>query len=147
MTELISITYQNIDLLKQFIESMGDSNNTFKYFEKRSLDCISNHLITYILLNSEIPVAYGHLDKDGNDIWLGVCVTEKSRGQGFGKIMMDKLLKYCKNNNIKKIKLSVYKQNINAIKLYENLGFINTNSKENIIFMEKTFKLEGEQNV
>lgn len=55
---------------------------------------------------------------------LGIVITEKYCDLGLGKIMMDYLINWCRNNNITtKISLSVREDNPRAIALYKKCGF------------------------
>ena len=134
--KIVEISDKNISLLKDFIMNMGSSKKTFRYFEKRDLDCIKNHLVCYIMLKNEKPVAYGHLDKEGKNVWLGVCVIEEQIGHGYGKKMMSHLTKFAKETNLRKIQLSVDKENQNAIKMYCNFGFSKKEEAKNYYLME-----------
>ena len=110
-------------MLQQFIDEAGTSLKSFRYFQNRPLEIIKNHLCSFLLLDEEEPVAYGHLDKEKETIWLGIAVSEKHIGIGLGVIMMNQLITFAKQNKVKEIKLSVDNDNISAIKLYEKLGF------------------------
>lgn len=60
-------------------------------------------------------------DKQG---YLGfMFVPESHRGNGYNKLIMDALLKWCKSKNIHEIRLDVYDENPSAIKAYEKVGF------------------------
>ncbi len=119
----IKINIEDAKLLEQFILLAGDSLQKFRYFNSRPLDCIQNHICTYILSENKIPVAYGHLDKEEGTIWLGIAVIANAKGKGYGKHMMQKLITSAKEQNIEMIKLSVDNDNLNAITLYKNFGF------------------------
>ena len=146
--EFVQIKYPEVKLLEQFIAEAGTSLNSFRYFQKRPLDVIKNHLCTFLLLDEGKPVAYGHLDMTNEatiaancgskekivptekTIWLGIAVTEKYLGLGLGVLMMNQLISFAKQNKVKEIKLSVDNDNIGAIKLYEKLGFKLLEKKE-----------------
>ena len=51
-----------------------------------------------------------------------VIVPEKHRGNGYNKLIMDVLLKWCKDRNIFEIRLDVYDNNPSAIRAYEKVG-------------------------
>jgi len=56
--------------------------------------------------------------------YLGfMFVQEDYRGIGLNKLIMDALLKWCKECNVFEIRLDVYDVNIPAIKAYEKAGF------------------------
>lgn len=59
-------------------------------------------------------------DKQG---YLGfMFVPEKHRGNGYNKLIMDALLKWCKSRGIFEIRLDVYDVNASAIRAYEKAG-------------------------
>jgi len=90
------------------------------------------------LVDDEEPVAYGHLDKEGDTIWLGVAVIEAYLGLGLGVLVMKKLTDFAKENNIPVIKLSVDNNNSSAISLYKKLGFVLLEKKEGFSFYSLT---------
>jgi len=126
------INDNNINLLSKFIEQ--DDSKSFRYFEKRNIDIIKNHLITLIVTLNNNIAGYGHLDLDGC-IWLGICVLKEYRGQGLGNKIMKYLVNYAKNNKIRKIYLTVDKDNKIAVGLYEKCGFIKVDDKDYYVKM------------
>jgi ribosomal protein S18 acetylase RimI-like enzyme len=129
------INNNNINLLKKFIKN--ETSDTFRYYKNRKIDIIKNHILTLVLTNkNDNIIGYAHLDFE-EKIWLGICVCENYRGKGFGKKIINYLLEYAKNNNIKKIHLTVDKDNIIAKKLYEKNGFIIESEKETFFYMVK----------
>ncbi len=56
--------------------------------------------------------------------YLGfMFVLEEHRGKGLNKMIIDRLLKWCKTKGIHEIRLDVYEDNVAAIKAYEKVGF------------------------
>lgn len=133
---IIEVTEKNLFLLEEFITNMGNSSVTFRYFQNRESSCIKNHLVCYLILDKNEPIAYGHLDKEDVDIWLGVCVKESKKGLGLGNKMMNYLINFGKMQKIPKIRLSVDKLNLSAIKMYHKFGFIIKKETETLFFME-----------
>lgn len=117
--QLKIISDSNINLLKKFISNK--LSNKFRYFDKRDLGCIKNHLITLIGVINDEPVAYGHIDIESNKHWLGICILDNYQGKGYGKKIMDELI--YQSQNVKEIFLTVDKDNINAINLYKKYEF------------------------
>jgi len=110
--------------VSSFISAMGDSAKHFRYFSKRPVSVISQHLVTLIgELPAGNPVAYGHLDPEGGRVWLGICVAAKYRSLGFGKQMITALLQAAGNCGVKVVHLAVDCDNIPAIEFYEKIGF------------------------
>ncbi len=129
-------------MLESFLQDAGTSLLHFRYFDKRPLECIKNHLCTFLISESGIPIAYGHLDKEpGSDtrkstIWLGIAVSENQKGRGWGMKMMEALLSFAAKNKLDVIRLSVDKDNYNAISLYKKHGFIPDGEGEHIQFFK-----------
>ena len=124
--EKLEIKDGNIDLLNQFITNAGVSLKTFRYFEKRNLDIIKNHLVTNILIKDRKAIGYGHLEKENNNIWLGIAIVESQLGKGYGLFLINSLIKTARKLKLEVINLSVDKVNYGAISLYEKVGFIIT---------------------
>ena len=125
------IQEENIDLVKNFLLELGKGVESFRYFEKRPVEIVLGHLLAVVLTDeANNPVAYGHLDREGGNLWLGVAVAEKAQGLGLGKKMMDYLINYARSKKERSIKLTVDKTNVRAIKLYELYNFVCIAEKE-----------------
>lgn len=63
---------------------------------------------------------------------LGILIDINHRGKGFSTLLMNHLHKIAKERNASKIRLTVYKENKNAISLYKKMGYVlsNKNKKE-----------------
>ena len=129
------IKTHNISLLKTFINL--NNSTFFRYYDTRDITIIKNHLITIIITNNDEIVGYGHLDIE-NHVWLGICVLEKHKGNGYGKKIMNHLINYAIEHNIEYIYLSVDKNNAIAKNMYDKFDFkvIQTNKKTYL--MKKT---------
>lgn len=111
------------DLLSQFINELSENPiPSFRYFNKRNIDCIKNHIYTVVWTENNKPVAYGHLDIEGDKTWLGVCVLEKYQGMNLGKFIVSVLIDTAKRKG-KDIHLSCDKENIVALNMYLKNGF------------------------
>lgn len=114
----------DLSLLKNFLSTCGLSLARFRYYRTRPLSIIQNHLTTLLDINeSNIPMVYGHLDKEDGKVWLGICVSEGNEGKGYGNFMMKALLEEAVKLKTDVIYLTVDKENYNALRLYENFGF------------------------
>ena len=122
-TEIVEVKSANVNLINQFLLNAGSSLKTFRYFEKRSLETIQNHLITYALVKEDQVIGYGHLEKEIDKVWLGIAIIESQLGKGFGFYLMNTLVDFARKLQIKTLHLSVDKVNLGAIKLYEKVGF------------------------
>jgi len=121
--------------LKFFIENEMIQNEHFRYFNKRSIKALNNHLVTLIIKIKNINVGYAHLDFELDKVWLGIYISKQKRGQGFGKVLMSLIIEEAKKLEIKKIFLSVDKSNTKAINLYEQFNFNFFTIKKDILIM------------
>jgi RimJ/RimL family protein N-acetyltransferase len=116
--------------IKKIIDENPNAKNTFRYFDSRDEKCFEDHFYHFILSDSE-PVGYGHLDFDGDKMWLGMCIFDPFVGKGYGKIVFKNLIDN-KQNNV--LHLSVDKENYKAINLYLNNGFKIYDQTEKIFY-------------
>jgi ribosomal protein S18 acetylase RimI-like enzyme len=121
--ELKILAKTDTELVKAFVENAGNSTETFRYFNKRPFEIIQQHVVTIVALYNNQPIAYGHLDKDGDTIWLGIAIAEAFRGKGLGKVVMQELVNQADARQIATVALSVDKANVNAIHLYQKFQF------------------------
>lgn len=135
MINIVEINENNIYYLKNFLNN--NIPTTFRYFNKRNIDVIKNHIITIILMVDNLPAGYAHIDYDKKH-WFGICILDKYQGNGYGKIMMEYIFNH---ENIKNIKntdknyLTVDKVNNIAINLYKRFKFYIIDEKESYVIM------------
>lgn len=127
--------------ISAFLNNAGNSLVSFRYFDSRPLNIIENHLVTCLISDlSNKYFAYGHLDKDGDKVWLGIAVAEEMRGKGLGRMMMEFLVGRAKELELECIQLSVDKINTAAIQLYLSFGFQSAGLlNENVQLMKLKF--------
>lgn len=118
------IDRSSLPLLSTLIDRLGSGAETFRYFDRRPIDIVLTHEAALLMVDGEEPVAYGHLEREGELVWLGVAVAQPYIGQGRGKQMVQALLDQARAINIAVIYLTVDKTNILAINLYKRLGFV-----------------------
>lgn len=81
----------------------------------------------YIISQKGDPAGYFAIRKDEDALFLSkLYVLQDFRGQGLGKAAMQFIETEAKQNSCNKICLTVNKYNTNSIKVYENIGFVNT---------------------
>lgn len=85
MAQLIAVDGSNRYLVEDFLKDGGESLLHFRYFKNRPLDVLDHHLVTLLLIDAGRPVCYGHLDKEGEKVWLGIAALETEIGKGWGK--------------------------------------------------------------
>jgi len=123
---ILSVDKTNINLLEQFIKEYEDDEGHFRYFTSRNASIIKNHLATFLLLLNEEPIGYGHLDKDGDIVWLGIAIKTHHQGKGLGKLLMQMLISQARVTQLQNVHLSVDNSNSAGIKLYNKYGFIDS---------------------
>jgi len=62
---------------------------------------------------------------------LNVCIREDMQKKGYGKFLLNYLLRIAKEKEVKQVFLEVRKSNTKAIKLYENSGFVRIDVRKN----------------
>lgn len=69
-------------------------------------------------------IAYHIKDKHDKILWVDqLIIDENFRHQGYGKMLMDKVIGIAKEENCKRVELDVWSFNNNAIDMYEHIGF------------------------
>ena len=119
----VKVCVSDADYITQFLMRVGDSARTFRYFATRPLSALQNHLCTWVIEQRGEVEAYGHLDQEGDTVWLGIAVTESARGTGLGTKMMERLIRSADELGLISVRLSVDNSNTVAIRLYERFGF------------------------
>jgi PhnO protein len=56
-------------------------------------------------------------------------IHQKHRGQGVGKQLIEKIMNYANQNNLKSIEVTTNKRRVENVLIYENLGFGLTHNK------------------
>lgn len=133
--DIIEITNNNKYLLEEFLKN--ELSGTFRYFNKRSIDVIQNHVITVLVLVGTIPIGYAHIDYDSGKYWFGICILENYQGNGYGKKIMEYIFNHDKIKKMGEIYLTVDKINTVAIKLYTKFDFTVIDKKETYFIMMK----------
>jgi hypothetical protein len=124
---------EDLNEVKKFIESNPKGCVNFRYYLKRDISVIKNHIFTCLYYNNETVIGYGHLDYEDGKIWLGIIISDENKSKGFGSMIMDDLLSITEEP----IYLSVDKDNKIAQRLYNNKKFIIFKENNKNIIMVK----------
>jgi len=125
--------------IKWFVEDCSQETlNSFRYFQGSITGRLRYHYRTVVYAQKTLcaPLSYGHLDRDGDKLWLGIAVVDWAQGVGLGTSMMDLLLEYADKETIH---LSVDKDNYRAMNLYKKFKFEITGEGPHNFFMKKIF--------
>lgn len=106
--------------LQKFLDENQIGRKTFRYYEKRDLKVINNHICTILFEDNGESIGYGHLDKENDVVWLGIMVGDNLKGKGYGKKILSQLITKINND----IFLTVDKDNHSATSLYKKFGFV-----------------------
>jgi diamine N-acetyltransferase len=80
----------------------------------------------YLIYNNKEAIGYFAFQYRENASFLSkIYIKQKFRGKGFGKEAMEFIVKEARNNCKKMISLTVNKNNLNTIIIYEKMGFEN----------------------
>jgi perosamine synthetase len=121
--KLIEVNQQNKnDIYDNFLSKID--SKTFRYFNKRNIDCLNNHIITFVLYDilTNKYIGYIHIDYDMK-YWIGIYINEEYQNKKIGSLLLKYVLQHEKILKINEIYLSVDKNNLSAIKLYEKNNF------------------------
>ncbi|MEM1325335.1 MAG: GNAT family N-acetyltransferase [Bacteroidota bacterium] len=121
--EFTEIGLGDLPMLEDFLSRLSIGKQSFRYFDKRPLSIIEQHVSTLLLMEDDRAIAYGHLDQENDTVWLGIAVADDERGKGYGKWMMQALLQKARELEISAITLTVDQENVIAQRLYERMGF------------------------
>ena len=114
----------NLYLLKEFIASLGEAGKTFRYFDTRDLTVLKNHLATLLFVGEDgTALAYGHLDKDGERVWVGIAVLPFAQGKSIGSKMMASLFNESDRLKITQLTAAVDEDNKASQALFKKFGF------------------------
>lgn len=133
--------------LKNYLEYLRQLRNSCRFYMTRSqneigveqqelwYNSLSDNVVPYVYLEGTKPYGYGLIVYQNDCAFLTAALEKNIRGQGFGRKIFSELIQIAKQKS-NKICLEVLKSNLCARKLYESLGFIQTNQNDTVIFLE-----------
>ena len=116
------MTLDDLNCIKNIL--ITDFDNFWNYdILKQELECSNSHFVIAENENNEI-VGFAGLKVivDEADI-MNIVVKKSFRHNGIGSILLDNLISYAKDNNLKTITLEVNEHNLSAIHLYDKFNF------------------------
>lgn len=120
-------------LSKEDLDKYTDINKVIELYDMLLNEDIANG---FILTIDGKPHCISYWDKARDEKMEGyaevICIHSlcDNWGKGYGKIMMDFILKDIKNSGFNKVMLWVFKENSRARKFYENNGFTLTDKTQ-----------------
>ena len=116
-----NMTSNNLESIKDIL--LSDFDDFWNYnILKKELECSNSHFI--IVKNNNEIVGFAGLKVivDEADI-MNIVVKKTFRHNGIGSILLENLISYAKDNNLKTITLEVNEHNLSAIRLYDKFNF------------------------
>jgi predicted GNAT family acetyltransferase len=128
-SNIISLSRNDEKIVKDFYDSHYPEN----YFDSRMLE--THKYFGYFINDDLISVAGIHVYSPVYNVTvLGNIATNKNyRNKGYASKLINKLVSVLQNE-VEFIGLNVKKDNFPAIKIYEKIGFIQTNEYEEALF-------------
>lgn len=126
MISIEEVTSKNLKDLEGAIPLLKTQH--FYFFDRVDIcQLVQKGFLCALLLykNAEL-IGYAHLERKANQkdiVTLGIVLIPKERSKGLGCILMKELIKRAREDNIKKINLTVHRNNKPAVRLYEKSGF------------------------
>ena len=95
-------------------------------------DCLRNGQECWLLMSGDQNVGHGILSvAAGEAHLLNVCVHPDFQGNGFGRVLVEHMLKRARKGEASTIFLEVRPSNVVACELYDKLGFNEVGVREN----------------
>ncbi len=121
-------------LIKQYLENCHKD-----IYEVKQLRLV-------IMSKDDTPVGFVDLfdfDPKNDKVGVGVLVLDKYRGEKYGKLALELLIKYVfKNLYVHQVYANVLEDNIVSVKLFESLGFVKSAVKKDWVLEGNQYKNE-----
>lgn len=86
----------------------------------------------YKLVKDEETIGFGTINKNKENL-LFVFISEENRGNGYGKILFEKMLQETKNIGHKEARVTFNKGNIPMLKIVSDNGGVHLSSNEELV--------------
>ena len=115
------MTLDTLNSIQNILFTEFDNFWTYSAF-KQELECENSYFI--VAKNNDEIVGFAGLKVivDEADI-MNIVVKKSFRHNGIGSILLEHLISYAKDNNLKTITLAVNEHHLSAIRLYDKFNF------------------------
>lgn len=135
--EIRKVENQDLDFVYQSICELENEVLDFEVFKAIFNENISNKNNLYLLAENEnegVGFISFHMQNLLHHCGLvgeiqEFFIHQKYRGQGIGKQLIEKIMNYADQNNLKSIEVTTNKRRTENVLIYENLGFGLTHNK------------------
>ncbi|MDQ8010919.1 MAG: GNAT family N-acetyltransferase [Flavobacterium nitrogenifigens] len=131
------IQHQDLHFVYKSICELEDEVLDFKVFEMIFKENISNPRNLYLIAENENE-GLGFISFHTQNL-LHHCglvgevqeffIHQKYRGQGVGRLLINEILDFAEQNNLKSIEVTTNKKRVENVAIYENLGFTLSHNK------------------
>lgn len=117
----IVIKLNELKLENEYIKEWKSDHDSVSFFqniidEGFSFGAFKDDVLIGILLSS--------YHEWNNSLWIeNIRISEKAKGEGLGRELIDSLIEFARNENVRILGLEVQSSNYPAIKFYEKCGF------------------------
>jgi RimJ/RimL family protein N-acetyltransferase len=120
--------------------SVQDVQNFLKAYSENP-NCVQFIAEVDDQLVGAIDFKNGNKEKISHQGSFGMTILPEYRNYGIGRALLETLITWAKNNsNIEKVCLEVMRDNMGAIKLYKNMGFIEEGRKRKGVKLENGYQ-------
>ena len=139
------MTLTDLNSIQNILFTEFDNFWTYSTF-KQELECENSYFIVAKNSNEIVGFAGLKVIVDEADI-MNIVVKKSFRHNGIGSILLEYLISYAKDKNLKTITLEVNEHNLSAIRLYDKFNFDHIgirkkyyNGESDAIIMSKNLK-------
>jgi len=122
-----AITNNSIMVVEDIVDSESDSESDSGISTDSTIDAqIKNQVIGFIwfTMTKKCFVGIDNCDFDNSYVYISyVWVNKLVRGKGIAKNLYEKVIEYCKTNNIQKVWLDIPLNNKVSIDFHKKIGF------------------------
>lgn len=137
MITIRKIQIQDLDFVCKSICELENEVFDFETFKKIFEENISNPNHLYLIAESEnenLGFITFHVQNLLHHCGLvgeiqEFFIAKNHRGKGVGRKLVDEIIEYSEQNNLKSIEVTTNKKRVENVAIYENLGFTLTHNK------------------
>ncbi|MBS7256287.1 GNAT family N-acetyltransferase [Flavobacterium branchiicola] len=136
-TKIRKIRNQDLDFVYKVICELENEVLDFEVFKEIFNENISNPKNVYLIAENETE-GLGFISFHTQNL-LHHCglvgeiqeffIHQNHRGKGVGRKLVDEILEYAEQNNLKSIEVTTNKKRVENVAIYENLGFTLSHNK------------------
>ena len=135
--KLVSASYNDIPGLSAFAKDIfikyytrinGIESASYmaeKFLSEAAIsDLMDKGAIFKIAVDDDVYKGFCEYIKEDDSLFLSKLYVKKEyRGEGIGKLMFDDIVAYARNNDLRRIYLTINKHNTPSFEIYKHLGF------------------------